>query len=71
MYQKDELSPRFLESLDEIGKGITSWPQLAEDVFLNAATLTHASRHILLGTMQIPSGRIHVDMARLFDEDFE
>ena len=71
MFQKDELSPRFLESLDEIGKGITSWPQLAEDVFLNAATLTHASRHILLGTMQIPSGRIHVDMARLFDEDFE
>ena len=50
-------SNRFTESSKEIGKSISSWPQLAEEVFLSAATLTHLSRQILLGDKDIPSGR--------------
>eukprot|EP00521_Asterionellopsis_glacialis_P017813 CAMPEP_0195300450 /NCGR_PEP_ID=MMETSP0707-20130614/27438_1 /TAXON_ID=33640 /ORGANISM="Asterionellopsis glacialis, Strain CCMP134" /LENGTH=475 /DNA_ID=CAMNT_0040363135 /DNA_START=95 /DNA_END=1522 /DNA_ORIENTATION=- len=60
------LSSRFTESSKEIGKSISSWPQLAEEVFLNAATLTHACRRILLGDREIMSGRFSFDMNSLF-----
>ena len=49
IYDLKSVSPRFLVSGMETGKAISSWPQLAEDVFPNAATLTHAGRRILLG----------------------
>ncbi len=59
-------SHRFTESSKEIGKSISSWPQLAEEVFLSAATLTHLSRRILLGDEDIPSGRFSLDMTSAF-----
>jgi len=59
-------STRFLNSAREIGKSISSWPQLSEEVFLNAAILTHAARRILLGDNSVPSGRYSFDMSKLF-----
>ena len=60
------LHPRFVASSSEIGKSISSWPQLAEEVFLNASILTHAARRILLGDESVVSGRFSVRMDRLF-----
>lgn len=60
------ISDRFQESAKEIGKSISSWPQLSEEVFLNAATLTHVTRRILLGDTKIISGRFSFDMNSMF-----
>lgn len=57
---------RFQESAKEIGKSISSWPQLSEEVFLSAATLTHVTRRILLGDTTIISGRFSFDMSSMF-----
>ena len=67
LYNLDLASPRFLGSGLEIGKTISSWPQLAEEVFLNAAVLVHAGRRILLGDDgSVVSGRFSVSMSDLF-----
>ena len=62
-------SSRFMESSKEIGKSISSWPQLAEEVFLGAATLTHITRRILLGDTEIVSGRFSCDMNSMFTKE--
>lgn len=59
-------SSRFNDSSEEIGKSISSWHQLAEEVFLNVATLTHASRRILMGDEEIVSGRFSIMMSTIF-----
>jgi len=66
IYDMSTLSTRFIASGMEIDKSISSWPQLSDDVFLNAATLTHAARRIMLGDDSVVSGRFSVDMSRLF-----
>ncbi|AWO02012.1 hypothetical protein DLD77_10060 [Chitinophaga alhagiae] len=57
------MSPRMKYSLGEIGKTITTWPQLASSVMLGGAMVADTCRRILLGQLQA-SGRYYVD----FDE---
>lgn len=66
LYDLRPVSSRFLGSGMEIGKSISSWPQLAEEVFLNAATLAHAARRILLGDDTVISGRFSIPMNDVF-----
>jgi molybdopterin/thiamine biosynthesis adenylyltransferase len=58
----NELSTRARASLVEVGKTLKTWPQLASDVTLGAATVAHAVRRLALGE-QLASGR------RAFDID--
>eukprot|EP00581_Thalassiosira_minuscula_P003247 CAMPEP_0183738072 /NCGR_PEP_ID=MMETSP0737-20130205/53692_1 /TAXON_ID=385413 /ORGANISM="Thalassiosira miniscula, Strain CCMP1093" /LENGTH=834 /DNA_ID=CAMNT_0025972519 /DNA_START=343 /DNA_END=2847 /DNA_ORIENTATION=- len=66
LYDMHPTSSRFLGSGMEIGKSISSWPQLAEEVFLNASALAHAARRILLGDERVVSGRFSIRMETLF-----
>ncbi|MGK8522123.1 Rv1355c family protein [Nocardia asteroides] len=61
------LSPRLGASLVEVGETVTSWPQLAGDVALGAASVVAAVRRIGLGT-KLDSGRVRVDVERHLDE---
>jgi molybdopterin/thiamine biosynthesis adenylyltransferase len=54
-------SERGRESLQLLGKELSAWPQLAEDVILGGATASKASRKILLGE-ELRSGRYYVDV---------
>lgn len=58
----NQLSPRLMQSMPEIGKTLCSWPQLASGVMLGGAASAHVCRRILLGE-QCPSGRFFVDLA--------
>lgn len=57
----DAISARMAASLAEIGRTISTWPQLASDVVLGGATVAAAVRRIGLG-QDLPSGRRHVDL---------
>jgi len=57
----DTLSTRLRASLLEIGKSLTTWPQLASSVALGGAVAGDVCRRILLGT-RVPSGRYYVDL---------
>lgn len=63
----NQWGPRMLHSLKEIGSTIESWPQLAEEVTLNAATIAHAARRILLGDDTVISGRFSIRLDQLFE----
>lgn len=63
----ESLSDRMKLSMAEIGKTITTWPQLASSVVLGGAITTDISRRILLGQHQ-RSGRYYVDLDRIFGE---
>jgi len=56
-----QISDRGKLSLSEVGKTITSWPQLASSVMLGGATVATAARKILLGE-DVPSGRHYFDV---------
>lgn len=58
----NDLSPRLMQSMPEIGKTLCSWPQLASGVMLGGAATAHACRRILLDG-GCPSGRFFVDLA--------
>lgn len=58
------MSPRMKYSLGEIGKTITTWPQLASSVMLGGAMVADTCRRILLGQLQ-SSGRYYVDFDQL------
>jgi molybdopterin/thiamine biosynthesis adenylyltransferase len=57
----DTLSKRLKASALELGKSITTWPQLATDVILDGAVCGHVARRILLGE-NIQSGRHWIDL---------
>nr|WP_280834005.1 Rv1355c family protein [Mycolicibacterium frederiksbergense] len=61
-----QLSARMAASLVEVGKTLTTWPQLAEEVVLGATIVANAVRRIGLGE-PMPSGRIRVDVADALD----
>lgn len=61
------LSPRLGASLVEVGETVTSWPQLAGDVTLGAASVVAAVRRIGLG-WKLDSGRVRVDVEQHLDE---
>jgi hypothetical protein len=57
-------SARGAASLAELGRTLSSWPQLAGDVTLGGATVAAAVRRLGLGE-PLPSGRIRVDLDTL------
>lgn len=63
----DALSLRMKQSMAEIGKTITTWPQLASSVVLGGAITTDIARRILLGE-HTSSGRYYVDLDDIFKE---
>ena len=58
-------SKRAQESLSEIGKTITTWPQLATDVNMGGAFAAKIVRQILLGD-SVHSGRFRLDIIEHF-----
>jgi molybdopterin/thiamine biosynthesis adenylyltransferase len=60
----DSISERLRASLPEVGKSISTWPQLASAVTLGGGLATDVSRRILLGTFTA-SGRYYVDVEEL------
>lgn len=64
MLDMDKMSDRLKFSLGEIGKTITTWPQLASSVVLGGAVVTDTCRRILLNQFS-NSGRYYVDFEQL------
>ena len=58
------ISPEMREALGEVGRTLSSWPQLASGVMLGGALVADTARRILLGE-PVPSGRSYVDLAQL------
>ena len=63
--EPSKASQRAQFSLTEIGKTITTWPQLATDVAMGGAFAAKIVRQILLGDA-IPSGRFRMDILEQF-----
>lgn len=63
--EPQKASERAQQSLSEIGKTITTWPQLATDVAMGGAFAAKVVRQILLGD-SIPSGRFRMDIVQQF-----
>jgi hypothetical protein len=57
----DELSTRLAASMVEVGRTLTTWPQLGGDVVLGGATVAAAVRRLGLGR-ELPSGRVRIDL---------
>ncbi|KAB2814245.1 ThiF family adenylyltransferase [Phaeocystidibacter luteus] len=64
----EKASDRAKASFAEIGKSITTWPQLASAVNLGGAMMTDTARRILLGH-DVKSGRYYVDLEQLIGGD--
>ncbi|MDX3657318.1 ThiF family adenylyltransferase [Streptomyces sp. ID05-26A] len=64
MVDGTRISPALTQAMTEIGRTLSSWPQLASGTMLGGAIVTDAARRILLGKHQ-PSGRYYVDIERL------
>ena len=56
MVDADRISPALAASIPEIGRTLSSWPQLASGVALGGALVTEAARRILLGGPVRPAG---------------
>lgn len=57
----ENLSSRAKESITQIGKTITTWPQTATSVLMGGAVCAYYSRKLLLNE-EIASGRFYVDL---------
>jgi hypothetical protein len=64
MVEAERLSPEMTAALPEVGRTLSSWPQLASGVVLGGALVTDAARRILTGH-PVPSGRYRIDLAEL------
>jgi hypothetical protein len=64
MVDPERISPELAASVSEIGRTLSSWPQLASGVALGGALVGEAARRILLGK-PCDSGRFYVDLAEL------
>ncbi|NLR65505.1 hypothetical protein HGH92_14405 [Chitinophaga varians] len=62
------MSTKMQASLAEIGKTITTWPQLASAVMLGGAAIAHVCREIGL-KREVASGRYYVDLEQIFNHD--
>ena len=61
-----QVSGRMAASLIEVGKSLSTWPQLSSEVALNTAAVAEAVRRIGLRE-ELPSGRARLDITELFD----
>lgn len=59
--EAERVSPRTAASLIEIGRSLSTWPQLASDVVVGASALAEAVRRIGLGE-DLRSGRCRIDI---------
>ena len=64
MVDAERISPELRASFGELGRTLSSWPQLASGVALGGALTAEAARRILLGS-ECVSGRFYVDFADL------
>lgn len=64
----DNMSERLKQSLPEIGKTITTWPQLASSVVLGGAVTCDVCRRILLNQFYL-SGRFFVNLNELISKE--
>jgi len=64
--EPQKASERAIASLQEIGKTITTWPQLATDVSMGGAFAAKMVREILLGH-ELPSGRMRLNLVEHFN----
>lgn len=60
------LSDRGAASLVEVGRTLSTWPQLAGDIAVGAATVAEAVRRLGLGE-QLKSGRVRIDVSGALD----
>ncbi|MGB8943303.1 MAG: ThiF family adenylyltransferase [Streptomyces sp.] len=60
----ERLSPAMTAALPQVGRTLSSWPQLASGVLLGGALVTDSARRILLGE-PVPSGSYSVDLDAL------
>lgn len=60
----DGVSDRMKFSYSELGKSISTWPQLASSVMLGGGTVTDTARRLLLGE-SLKSGRYYIDLMTL------
>lgn len=56
-----KLTPRMLASVPEIGRTLSTWPQLGSDVALGGASVAAVVRSFGLGSPP-PSGRVRIDL---------
>ncbi|MGW3999176.1 ThiF family adenylyltransferase [Amycolatopsis sp. NPDC004772] len=61
MVDADRISPELKASFGELGRTLSSWPQLASGVALGGALCGEAARRILLG-LPCESGRFYTDL---------
>jgi molybdopterin/thiamine biosynthesis adenylyltransferase len=66
MTDATQVSTRMAASLIEVGKTLSTWPQLASDVAVNASGVAEAVRRIGLRE-RLPSGRVRIDTAAMLD----
>ncbi|GAB3221796.1 ThiF family adenylyltransferase [Algoriphagus aestuariicola] len=66
----EKLSERARYSIQEIGKSITTWPQLASSVVMGGAMCAYFAKRILCGQIS-GSGRVYVDLDEFFLIDHE
>ncbi|MDT5283787.1 MAG: hypothetical protein QOJ20_4982 [Mycobacterium sp.] len=67
MTDATQVSSRMAASLIEVGKTLSTWPQLSSEVALNASVVTEAVRRIGL-CETLPSGRVRIDTAAMLDK---
>lgn len=63
---KEKISERFRSSIEEIGKTITTWPQLASGVISGGAHAADIYRRMMLGGI-LNSGRYYIDIEELIN----
>ena len=66
MIDATQVSSRMAASLIEVGKTLSTWPQLSSEVTLNASVVAEAVRRIGLRE-KLPSGRVRIDTAAMLD----
>ncbi len=62
--EKEKISERFNMSIQEIGKTITTWPQLASSVLSGGANAADVYRRLMLGGI-LNSGRYYIDLEKI------
>jgi hypothetical protein len=63
MVDAERISPELAASLGELGRTLSSWPQLASGVALGGALCAEAARRVLLGR-PCESGRFYTDLSQ-------
>jgi molybdopterin/thiamine biosynthesis adenylyltransferase len=66
MTDASRVSARMAASLIEVGKTLTTWPQLASEIALNVSVVAEAVRRIGLRE-KLPSGRVRIDIGAMLD----